>query len=71
MPKKWWKQPVVIAALIAALGAIVVAVIQANSSKKSQPEAQHITQHTEGAKSPAIANTGGNVNTGKEETKSQ
>ena len=59
--KSWWRNPVIIGAIIAGIAAISVAFIQRTDPKPKLSEPMKIGQETHGSGSPAVGHTGGNV----------
>jgi hypothetical protein len=61
LEQRWWRNPVILGAIIAGIAAISVAVIQRTAPKPKLSEPTKIEQQTHGSGSPAIGQTGGNV----------
>jgi hypothetical protein len=61
LEQRWWRNPVIIAALVGALAVIIGAFIQRPDSKPKFSEPTTVEQHTYGSGSPGIGQSGGNV----------
>jgi hypothetical protein len=61
LEQRWWRNPVIIGAIIAGIAAISVAIIQRAAPKPKLSEPTKIEQQTHGSGSPAVGQTGGNV----------